>query len=221
MASRRSPLEIPFDWTSEVGDYLIHAQGCKTQLSFYARIPTMNRMPKILNLAITAFALLFCFEIGASAAADSSRLKFDNECMTIDGKDMVIFSGAFHYYRCPKELWADRFRKLKEAGFNTVETYAAWNWQRPHRRPRIRMIIQKLDMTDLNDWLAMATDQFGFNVVLRPGPYICAEWDGGGFIRSGLSPGSFLPISPAASGTAAMMRRISPGANTGIRPLPK
>jgi hypothetical protein len=107
-------------------------------------------------------------------------MTYDAQCITLDGKDMVIFSGAFHYFRCPKALWADRFAKLKEAGFNTLETYAAWNYheQSPPKDPDD---FSKLDMTELQDWLAMATDQFGFNIILRPGPYICAEWDGGGY----------------------------------------
>ncbi len=55
------------------------------------------------------------------------RIRYDSHCLTIDGKDTLIYSGAFHYFRCPKELWRERFAKIKEAGFNTVETYIAWN----------------------------------------------------------------------------------------------
>ena len=89
-------------------------------------------------------------------------------------------AAQFHYFRCPKQLWPDRFKKLKEAGFNTLETYAAWNYHEP-LPPSGPDDFSKLDMTELHDWLAMATDQFGYYVILRPGPYICAEWDGGGY----------------------------------------
>ncbi len=116
----------------------------------------------------------------ASAALPPARISYDSQCVSIDGKDLILFSGAFHYFRCPKELWADRFRKLKEAGFNTVETYAAWNYHE-QTMPTGPEDFSRLDMTELHDWLAMATDQFGLNVILRPGPYICAEWDGGGY----------------------------------------
>ena len=118
------------------------------------------------------------------------RLAYDSHCMTVDGKDLVLFSGAFHYFRCPKPLWADRFRTLKNAGFNCLETYAAWDWheQSPPKGPED---MSKLDMTDLHDWLEMATHEFGFYVILRPGPYICAEWDGGGY------PQWLLPLRPA------------------------
>jgi hypothetical protein len=138
----------------------------------------MKWIPNWLALSLlTSFAIGY---VGAEPTMAASRMQFDNQCITIDGKDLVIFSGAFHYFRCPRELWADRFRKLKEAGFNTVETYSAWNWheQSPPADPED---YSKINMSELNDWLAMATDQFGLNVVLRPGPYICAEWDGGGY----------------------------------------
>src|ERR1700761_4036021 len=56
------------------------------------------------------------------------RIRYDAQCLTIDGKDTFIYSGSFHYFRCPKQLWRDRFQKIKAGGFNTVETYTPWNW---------------------------------------------------------------------------------------------
>ena len=60
--------------------------------------------------------------------AHPERVRYDGSCMTIEGKDVFVYSAAFHYFRCPEELWKDRFRQIKEAGFNTVETYVPWNW---------------------------------------------------------------------------------------------
>lgn len=111
---------------------------------------------------------------------DLSRIKYDRQCFTIDGKDTFLYSGSFHYFRCPKPLWADRFQKMKDAGLNCVETYVAWNWHEP-QPPAGLDDFSKVDMTDLTDWLDMAINRFGFYVILRPGPYICAEWDGGGY----------------------------------------
>jgi hypothetical protein len=93
---------------------------------------------------------------------------------------MFIFSGAFHYFRCPKELWRDRFVKMKAAGLNTVETYVPWNYHEAEM-PASLEDYSKLDLTEFIDWLKMAEDEFDFYVIVRPGPYICAEWDGGGF----------------------------------------
>jgi hypothetical protein len=108
-----------------------------------------------------------------------NRIRYDSQCFTIEGKDTFIFSGAFHYFRCPKELWNDRFDKIKAAGFNTVETYAAWNAQEPEM-PSSVDDYSKVNLKDLDDWLTMA-EAHGLYVILRPGPYICAEWDCGGF----------------------------------------
>jgi hypothetical protein len=96
---------------------------------------------------------------------------YDGKCLTIHGLDILVFSAAFHYFRCPKALWEDRFLKIRKAGFNAVETYIPWNW---HEREE-----GKCDLTDLDDWLKMAA-KHGFYTIVRPGPYICAEWEGGG-----------------------------------------
>lgn len=111
--------------------------------------------------------------------SNPERIRYDSHCLTIDGKDVFIYSGAFHYFRCPKELWAERFKKIKAAGFNTVETYVPWNWSE-REMPSGLDDFSKVDLSDLDDWLSMAEDK-GFYIIVRPGPYICAEWDTGGF----------------------------------------
>jgi hypothetical protein len=134
--------------------------------------------PRIALLFLSIIAWPFALSI--AVAEQPSRITFDSQCFTIDGKDTLIYSAAFHYFRCPKPLWRDRFQKLKEAGFNTVETYVAWNWH--ERMPPANLDdFSKVDMTDLDDWLTMAEEEFGFYTIVRPGPYICAEWDGGGY----------------------------------------
>lgn len=107
------------------------------------------------------------------------RICYDSRCIQIEGKDVFVFSGAFHYFRVPQALWPDRFRKLKEGGFNCVETYIPWNWHE-RKMPRSPQDDSCLDMKELDDFLKMAED-FGLYVIVRPGPYICAEWSGGGF----------------------------------------
>ncbi|WP_195471504.1 beta-galactosidase [Bacteroides xylanisolvens] len=107
------------------------------------------------------------------------RIRYDRQCIQIEGKDVFLFSAAFHYFRVPQPLWADRFRKLKDGGFNCVETYIPWNWHE-RKMPRSPQDESCLDMKELDDFLKMAED-FGLYVIVRPGPYICAEWSGGGF----------------------------------------
>ena len=111
----------------------------------------------------------------------SARFKFDRQCVTIDGKDIFLFSGAFHYFRCPQPLWRDRFQKMREAGLNTVETYVPWNY---HERTMPAYVgdFSKLDFSELEAWLQMAEEE-GFYVIIRPGPHSCAELESGGFPR--------------------------------------
>ncbi len=110
------------------------------------------------------------------------RIRYDGDCLTIEGKDLFMSSAAFHYFRTPRELWRDRFQKIKDAGFNTVETYTPWNW---HERdmPAGLDDFSKVDLSDLEAWLKMAHEEFGFYTIVRPGPFICAEWAGGGYPR--------------------------------------
>ena len=144
-------------------------------------------MKTILNGFGKFFAIVALFlALDATRAAESprpflhpDRIRYDSHCLTIDGKDVFIYSGAFHYFRCPKELWRDRFQKIKDAGFNAVETYVAWNWHEKEM-PSGLDDFSKVDLDELDDWLKMA-ESFGFYIIVRPGPYICAEWDTGGF----------------------------------------
>lgn len=110
------------------------------------------------------------------------RVRYDGNCFTIENEDIFILSAAFHYFRCPQELWKDRFTKIKEAGFNTVETYVPWNW---HERnmPSGLTDFSQCNFDDLKAWLKMAHEEFGLYTIVRPGPFICAEWAGGAYPR--------------------------------------
>jgi len=110
------------------------------------------------------------------------RIRYDGHCLTIEGEDTFIRSAAFHYFRTPRELWRDRFRKIKDAGFNTVETYVPWNWHE-QQMPAGIDDFSKVDLSEIEAWLNMAEDEFGFYTIVRPGPFICAEWAGGGYPR--------------------------------------
>jgi hypothetical protein len=99
-------------------------------------------------------------------------IRYDSSCFTILRKDTIIFSGAFHYPRCPKALWRDRLMKFQAAGFNTIETYAFWNYHEAEKG--------KCNLTDFEDFIKLV-HEMGFYMIARPGPYVCAEWERGGF----------------------------------------
>lgn len=101
-------------------------------------------------------------------------LTYDNNKFLMDGKPYRIISGSVHYFRTVPEYWEDRLSKLKACGFNTVETYTAWNL---HERREGSFDFS--GMLDIERFLSIAKE-LDLNVILRPGPYICAEWDFGG-----------------------------------------
>lgn len=85
-----------------------------------------------------------------------------------------ILSGALHYFRVVPEYWEDRLLKYRACGLNTVETYIAWNLHEPSPG---NFCFE--GMLDLRRFIKLA-GSLGLDVILRPGPYICAEWDLGG-----------------------------------------
>ncbi len=91
-----------------------------------------------------------------------------------DGRPHRIFSGALHYFRVLPEYWEDRLRKYVACGLNTVETYVPWNLHEP--------TPGQFDFSgplDLRRFIRTAGN-LGLDVIVRPGPYICAEWENGG-----------------------------------------
>ena len=103
-----------------------------------------------------------------------SLLTYKNDKFYLDNEEYTIISGAMHYFRIPREYWYDRLLKLKECGFNTVETYTCWNLHEPEEG-----VFNFSGILDIEAYIDIAKE-LGLNVILRPGPYICAEWEFGG-----------------------------------------
>jgi len=101
-------------------------------------------------------------------------LTYENNNFYMDGEKYTVMSGAMHYFRIPHQYWYDRLLKLRECGFNTVETYTAWNLHEPREGE-----FNFAGDLDIAKYIETA-GKLGLNVILRPGPYICAEWDFGG-----------------------------------------
>ncbi|MFD8020974.1 beta-galactosidase [Streptomyces lavendulae] len=102
------------------------------------------------------------------------RLEIAADGFRLDDRPFRIVSGALHYFRVHPEQWADRLHKARLLGLNTVETYVPWNLH-ARRRGEFRLDAG----LDLPRFLRLAAAE-GLHVLLRPGPYICAEWEGGG-----------------------------------------
>ncbi|MBQ8546215.1 MAG: beta-galactosidase [Clostridia bacterium] len=100
--------------------------------------------------------------------------KIEGKDFIINGEPTKIISGAVHYFRNMKGTWRDIFKKMKAMGLNCVETYCAWNM---HEKK-----IGEFDFSgnlDIREFVKIAQNE-GLMVIVRPGPYICAEWEFGG-----------------------------------------
>jgi beta-galactosidase GanA len=130
---------------------------------------------------LTAVVLLVIGVAVPAAAAAAPRtprhtVAFDQYSMVIDGQRTFIWSGEMHPFRLPSPaLWRDVLQKMKAIGFNTVSFYFDWGYHSP--APGVYDFTGVRDM----DRLLTIADEVGLYVIARPGPYINAEADGGGF----------------------------------------
>jgi beta-galactosidase len=129
-------------------------------------------------LISTVLAMLLAASLGwtqSSSKAQGHNFGIEGGHFVLDGEPFQIISGEMHYTRIPREYWRDRLRKARAMGLNTVSTYIFWNAHEPH--PGVYDFSGSLDVAE---FIRMAQEE-GLYVILRPGPYSCAEWDLGGF----------------------------------------
>ncbi|XP_036714573.1 beta-galactosidase-1-like protein isoform X4 [Balaenoptera musculus] len=98
----------------------------------------------------------------------------DHDRFLLDGAPFRYVSGSLHYFRVPRVLWADRLFKMRMSGLNAVQFYVPWNYHEPEPG-----VYKFNGSRDLFAFLKEAT-LANLLVILRPGPYICAEWEMGG-----------------------------------------
>ncbi|NXN51764.1 BGAL galactosidase, partial [Rynchops niger] len=104
----------------------------------------------------------------------SFGIDYDCGCFVKDGEPFRYISGSIHYSRVPRYYWKDRLLKMKMAGLDAIQTYVPWNYHEPQLG-----VYDFSGDKDLEYFLQLANDT-GLLVILRAGPYICAEWDMGG-----------------------------------------
>ncbi|HSR98754.1 MAG TPA: beta-galactosidase [Kofleriaceae bacterium] len=108
--------------------------------------------------------------------AATHTVTWDKYSLMIDGQRVFIWSGEFHPYRLPSpSLWRDVLQKLKANGYNAVSLYFNWGYHSARRG-----VYDFTGVRDMDQVLSMAAE-VGLYVIARPGPYINAEVDGGGF----------------------------------------
>ncbi|XP_068428733.1 beta-galactosidase-1-like protein [Clinocottus analis] len=104
----------------------------------------------------------------------SFSIDYKNNCFLKDGKPFQYISGSIHYSRIPRYYWKDRLLKMYMTGLNAIQVYVPWNFHET-----VQGVQNFTGDRDLGHFLDLA-NQTGLLVILRPGPYICAEWEMGG-----------------------------------------
>ncbi|XP_069571507.1 beta-galactosidase [Brachyistius frenatus] len=126
-------------------------------------------------LGVCTMLLLLLLLFGQSLGAPRSfSVDYQDDCFRKDGEMFRYISGSIHYSRIPRVYWKDRLLKMYMAGLNAIQTYIPWNY---HEESPGRYNFS--GDRDVEYFLKLAQD-IGLLVILRPGPYICAEWDMGG-----------------------------------------
>lgn len=104
-------------------------------------------------------------------ASRTFSINYETNSFEMNGKKFQYVSGSFHYFRAVPDAWEDRLRTMRTAGLNVLDTYVEWSLHNPQEN------VYDFDgIADVERFLTLAEKQ-GFYVILRPGPYICAERD--------------------------------------------
>jgi len=119
--------------------------------------------------------LAFIVIAAGTSYAQKHSFTVNDTAFLLDGKPFQIISGEMHYPRIPREAWRQRMKMAKAMGINTIGTYVFWNVHEPEKG--------KFDFSGNNDIAAFVriAKEEGLWVVLRPSPYVCAEWEFGGY----------------------------------------
>ncbi|CAI0542297.1 unnamed protein product [Linum tenue] len=119
-----------------------------------------------------------CFVVAVAAAATTAlgaNVSYDHRALVIDGKRRVLISGSIHYPRSTPDMWPDLLQKSKDGGVDVIETYVFWSGHEP-----VQNQYNFEGRYDLVQFIKLAA-KAGLYVHLRIGPYVCAEWNYGGF----------------------------------------
>ncbi|GJM98125.1 hypothetical protein PR202_ga15102 [Eleusine coracana subsp. coracana] len=123
-----------------------------------------------LLMVATAAVILAAFSPAANGA-----VSYDHRAVVINGQRRILMSGSIHYPRSTPEMWPDLIQKAKDGGLDVIQTYVFWNGHEP-----VQGQYYFGDRYDLVRFVKLAK-QAGLYVHLRIGPYVCAEWNFGGF----------------------------------------
>jgi beta-galactosidase len=133
---------------------------------------------KNFHMLSIAFVLSSIFALASAAQAPSTAahsFRVQDGKFLLDGKPFQIVSGEMHSPRIPRAYWRDRLRMAKAMGLNTVTAYVFWN-----EHEQTPGVFDFSGQRDVAEFIREAQAE-GLYVILRPGPYVCAEWEFGGY----------------------------------------
>jgi beta-galactosidase len=128
----------------------------------------------VLFCTITFMVLCTLKGLTASAQSNSGTFEAGKGTFLLNEKPFVVKAAELHYPRIPKPYWDQRIKLCKALGMNTICLYVFWNAHEQYPG--------EFDFTgqqDLAEFCRLCQDN-GMYVILRPGPYVCAEWEMGG-----------------------------------------
>jgi len=137
----------------------------------------MKNVIKLLSVFafLALFGLLFSAHAAPASAPSAHSFRVENGKFLLNGKPFQIIAGSMHYARVPRAYWRARLRMARAMGLNTITTYVFWNVHEP--RPGVYDFSGRYDVAE---FIREAQSE-GLYVILRPGPYACAEWEWGGY----------------------------------------
>ena len=164
-----------------------------------------------MNVVKALLAAVFAVSAARTSPAAEHTFAVGEGEFLLDGKPFVVRCGEMHFARVPKAYWGHRLKMVRACGFNAVCAYLFWNYH--------EMEEGRIDFTgdrDIAEFCRLAQAE-GLWVILRPGPYTCAEWDLGGhpwwlLARDGIHLRSTDPkyLEPAKRYLAAVGRELAP-----------
>jgi len=127
---------------------------------------------RVLRSGLTLFFVCLFLREQAQVA---HRFELGDSVFLLDGRPFQLISGEMHYPRIPREAWRARMKMAKAMGLNTIGTYVFWNVHEPEKG-----VFDFSGNNDIKAFVQMAKEE-GLWVTLRPSPYVCAEWEFGGY----------------------------------------
>lgn len=135
-----------------------------------------KKTPAICYAALLGIISVLMTAGGLSAQQQAKHtFALGDSTFLLDGKPLQMISGEMHCARIPRPYWRDRMKAAKAMGLNTIGTYVFWNAHEP-----VQGVYDFKGNNDIAEFVRIANEE-GLWVVMRPSPYVCAEWEFGGY----------------------------------------